>query len=413
MNWMKVKNFRTLLSSLFISKSGDYAYEVVFVFIVLESTHNNYLLTGFVYFFRFIPFLFFGPVGGWMADNYRIKNNLLLSEWLRLTVSMLLFITSLSGAVNLIILIVASIMTTIGRSIFQPSYQSAVPRTVSTDRLAGANGVSQVAEETASVVGPLLCSLILSFTDKPWVLLFNAVTYAISIMILSTYSETDAAKGAPFAIKNVYQETFSCINHLYRGTRGLFIVILGSSVCILFAGSVIRFIIPAVMISHGQGEVFTSCFFSLMAAGTITGGLLYGRLVWSTSPEKVMQHWFIYGLILLLMSFTAFNSLALEFVLPLAFVLGISGAFVDISLVTVIQSCSPAENIGKTFGTFSTLANTAEALSGLISGLFAAGGLMIAFVGMSSLISLTGITNMAFLTRKTVKNNHNSTTGRN
>lgn len=73
MNWMKVKNFRTLLSSLFISKSGDYAYEVVFVFIVLESTHNNYLLTGFVYFFRFIPFLFFGPVGGWMADNYRLK----------------------------------------------------------------------------------------------------------------------------------------------------------------------------------------------------------------------------------------------------------------------------------------------------------------------------------------------------
>lgn len=156
---MKVKNFRTLLSSLFISKSGDYAYEVVFVFIVLESTHNNYLLTGFVYFFRFIPFLFFGPVGGWLADNYRLKNNLLLSEWLRLTVSLLLFITSLNGAVNLTILIVASILTTIGRSIFQPSYQTAVPRTVSADRLTGANGVSQVAEETASVVGPLLALL--------------------------------------------------------------------------------------------------------------------------------------------------------------------------------------------------------------------------------------------------------------
>ncbi|EAA8036938.1 MFS transporter [Salmonella enterica] len=411
MNWMKVKNFRTLLSSLFISKSGDYAYEVVFVFIVLESTHNNYLLTGFVYFFRFIPFLFFGPVGGWMADNYRLKNNLLLSEWLRLTVSMLLFITSFNGAVNLTILIVASILTTIGRSIFQPSYQTAVPRTVSTDRLTGANGVSQVAEETASVVGPLFCSLILSFTDKSWVLLFNSVTYFVSIIILSTFSEADSEKEAPFRIEKIYKETFFSIKLLYRDTRGLFIVILGSSVCILFTGSVIRFIIPAVTLSHGQGEVFTSWIFSLMAAGTIIGGLLYGRFVRSTSPEKVMRHWFIYGLLLLLMSFTVFHSLA--FLLPLAFVLGISGAFVDISLVTVIQSCSPEENIGKTFGTFSTLANTAEALSGLISGLFAVGGLMIVFVGMSSLIALTGITSMTCLTRKTVKNNHRSSTGRN
>ncbi|MED6027784.1 MFS transporter, partial [Serratia marcescens] len=81
--------------------------------------------------------------------------------------------------------------------------------------------------------------------------------------------------------------------------------------------------------------------------------------------------------------------------------------------VTVIQSWSPAENIGKTFGTFSTLANTAEALSGLISGLFAVGGLMIAFVGMSSLITLTGITSMVFLTRKTMKNKYSSQTGSN
>lgn len=134
--------------------------------------------------------------------------------------SLLLFITSLNGAVNLTILIVASILTTIGRSIFQPSYQTAVPRTVSADRLTGANGVSQVAEETASVVGPLLCSLILSFTDKSWVLLFNSVTYFVSIIILSTFSESDSATGAPFRIKKVYKETFSSIKLLYRDSCG-------------------------------------------------------------------------------------------------------------------------------------------------------------------------------------------------
>lgn len=185
----------------------------------------------------------------------------MLSEWLRLTISLLLFIASLSGAVNLALLAIASILTTIGCTIFQPSYQTAIPGTVSSDRLAGANSVSQVAEETASVTGPLFCSVILLFTDKSWVLLFNAVMDSVSIMILSTFTAANTAQVAPFRIKNVYQETFSCINHLYRGFCGVFIVILGSSVCILFTGSVIRIIIPAVAVSHGQGEVFTSWFF--------------------------------------------------------------------------------------------------------------------------------------------------------
>ncbi|WP_308538901.1 MFS transporter [uncultured Pantoea sp.] len=399
MNWLKIKNFRTLLASLFISKTGDYAYEVVFVFIVLESTHNDYLLTGFVYFFRFIPFLFFGPVGGWMADNYRLKHNLLLSEWLRLIVSLLLFICSLNGSVSITVLIVASVLTTIGRSIFQPSYQTAVPRTVDTTRLAGANGVSQVAEETASVAGPLICSFILTFSDKSWVLLFNTLTYGVSIIFLLTFSENVAVKISAFRIKNVYKETMSSVNELYHDTRGLFIAILFSSVCILFTGSILRFIIPAVTVSHGQGELITSWIFSLMAAGTIAGGLLYGRSITQASPLRVMQFWFVYGIMLFVMSLTALYSM--KFLLPLAFILGVSGAFVDIALVTVIQTLSPAEGTGKAFGTFSTLANTAEALSGLLSGLLAAGGLMVAFAGMSSLIALTGITGTAFLSAKT------------
>jgi hypothetical protein len=175
MNWLKIKDFRTLLASLFISKLGDHVYEVVFVFIVLENTHNNYLLAG--------------SAGGWMADNWRIK-----------------------------------------------------------------------------------CSVILSLADKPWVLMFNTLTYAISIVILCTFSENSQNKTSAFRLKQVYQENLSCIKSLFQEAPGLFIAIFGSSVCILFTGSLLRFIIHAVAVSQGNGEIFTSWIFSLMAAGTITGG---------------------------------------------------------------------------------------------------------------------------------------------
>lgn len=74
MNWLKIKDFRTLLASLFISKLGDYVYEVVFVFIVLENTHNNYLLAGCVYFFSFYSFSIFRL--RWWLDGRQLAHQM-------------------------------------------------------------------------------------------------------------------------------------------------------------------------------------------------------------------------------------------------------------------------------------------------------------------------------------------------
>ncbi|WP_019223954.1 MFS transporter [Bartonella rattaustraliani] len=204
MSRLWIKNFPSLLSSLFISKVGDYAYEVVFVFIVLEVTENNYLFTGLVYFFRFILFLFFGTVGGWMADNGCLKRNLLFSEWGRLFVSFLLFLTYLSGRADIFILIIASVVTTIGWALFQPSFQTAVPQIVADKDLARANSITHVAEETASIIGPLICSLILFVADKAWVLFFNGLTYSISILFLITIGDFQQQSSVSFRLRQVY-----------------------------------------------------------------------------------------------------------------------------------------------------------------------------------------------------------------
>ena len=398
MSFLKIKDFPALISSLFISKSGDYAYEVVFVFIVLETTQKDYFQAGVVYFFRFIPFLFFGPVGGWLADNGRLKKNLLLSEWVRLTVSLLLFFTYLNGAITIVILCIASVFTTTGRSIFQPSFQTAIPRVVGDGDLTRANSIVQVAEETATVAGPLACSLILLIADKAWVLMFNALTYFISALIIITLDDFRQHPRTPFHISKAYRETSSCIKKMYHSGHELFISIIGSALCILFTGSVLRFVIPAIAVNSDKSEIFTSYLFSLMAAGTILGGLLYSRTVHRVTPDKLMFFWFVYGLLMLTMSLATRSSLSL--LLPLSFVLGVCGAFVDITLVTTIQLHSEQENIGKNFGVFSTLANTAEAASGLMSGLIATVSLMISFTIMTSLIALTGLSGMVLLSKK-------------
>ncbi|WP_246257598.1 MFS transporter [Bartonella gabonensis] len=126
-----------------------------------------------MYFFRFIPFLFFGPIGGWLADNFSLKKNIIFSELVRLFASLFVLITYITGTAHIIVLIFAAIGTTIGRSIFQPSFQAIIPRIFSIKDLTKANSIAQIINEIASVVGPLVCSLLLLFANKSTVLIFD------------------------------------------------------------------------------------------------------------------------------------------------------------------------------------------------------------------------------------------------
>ncbi len=109
---------------------------------------------------------------------------MILSELVRLFASLFVLITTITGTAHIIVLIFAAIYTTIGRSIFQPGFQAAIPRIFSARGLTKANSIAQIIEETASVMGPLVCSLLLFLAKKSAVLIFDFFTYFISIIVL-------------------------------------------------------------------------------------------------------------------------------------------------------------------------------------------------------------------------------------
>ncbi|WP_375684598.1 MFS transporter [Bartonella sp. AP1QHHD] len=392
MNLFLKKSPLALFCSLFISKVGDYAYEVVFILLVLELTDNTFF-TGLVYFFRFIPFLFFGPIGGWLADNFSLKKNMILSEVVRLLASLFVFITYITGTAHIIVLIFAAICTTIGRSIFQPSFQAAIPRMFSIKDLTKANSIAQIIMETAAVIGPLVCSILLFLANKSAVLIFDFFTYFISIIVLFNLMNLNSSENKSFNFIKIYRETASYLKYISTENNNLFITLVGSSFAILFTGAILRFLIPAFVLFVGGEESLVSYIFSLMAVGTIVGGLFYSKIILNITSLKLMIFWLLYGVILFVMPLAA--GLYLKFLLVLAFVLGFIGAFVDIGLVSAIQLYSRREDFGKSFGTFSTLANSAEAMSGFIAGLLALVGLLSSFLAMSALIISTGIIGVA------------------
>ncbi|MBI6854452.1 hypothetical protein YA0002_16880 [Pseudomonas cichorii] len=155
---------------------------------------------------------------------------------------------------------------------------------------------------------------------------------------------------------------------MYDNNHSLLMVIGGTSVCVLFTASLLRFVLPASIIENYHDEVLVGYLFSLMSAGTVVGGLSYTALIKNTTPTQLMNAWIVYGLLFMLVSIAL--KLSFIFAATLIIFLGFSGAIVDISIITNIQSLSTKDELGKNYGIYSTVANACEAASGLISGAF-------------------------------------------
>lgn len=355
------------LSSL-ISKTGDYAYEIAFALIALDLLSFNYLHIGLVYFFRFLPYLFTGPIGGWLADGRPYKTNMIFSDLLRCAVAAALYTLYYFGLLEIFTLVICSMIMTIGRSLFQPSFRSYLPTILDEKDLPAGNSLMQIIEDISSILGPVIFSLIITFGDKSHIILMYTIGYFFSIIALSRLHLNVPESKSNFTFSTVLNDTCTALTKMYDHNHNLLMVIGGTSVCVLFTASLLRFVLPASIIEVYHDEVLVGYLFSLMSAGTVVGGLSYTALIKNTTPTQLMNAWMIYGLLFMLVSIVL--KFSFIFAATLIIFLGFSGAIVDISIITNIQSLSTKDELGKNYGIHSTVANACEAASGLISGVF-------------------------------------------
>lgn len=357
-----------LYGSSLVSKIGDFAYEVIFAILAIELLDFDLYYLGLVYFFRFIPYLLFGPVGGWLADEFPYKRNMLLGDILRFVATACLYIVYTEDSLNIYILVASAMVMTIGRGLFQPSFRAYLPSVLEKKNLPAGNSLLQIIEDVASIVGPLICSLIIAWGDKGDVIFMYSITYLGSVFFLLLLRKNQSCHRAVFLSVTIFVETKKIATDMFHKNKNLFMVIAGTSVCVLFTASLLRFVLPASIISIYEDEKLIGYVFSLMSLGTVLGSVCYTRLVRDSTPIQLMRSWMIYGTLFFAVSIVInFN---LSGVFLIVFFLGFSGAMVDISIITNIQSLSEEGALGKNYGLYSTIANTFEAASGLVSGFF-------------------------------------------
>jgi len=358
---------RSLTLGYCFSKCGEFAFEAAFAVTIVLMVEADLLLIGIAYFFRYLPSMVFSPLGGWLADNADKKRTLFAVELAKCILSLAFFALFSWFTPVLPVLVAFAMVMTALECLYVPTFRAYFPDIVEKDQLASVNSGIQVIEDTASIIGPLVFSACVLLLSRDATFLFFAICLVLSAISIATLGPARQGVRRAFDGRAIVRDAVRSVNQLKGSNVPLFAVIGCTTLCAMFATSVIRFILPASVLEHFTSEAAVGYVFSLLAAGTVLGGVLYTRFNPRTTARLVLRYWIIYGALF----FAA--AVALQFntwlFLLILFLVGFIGAFVDIAIVTNIQCLSNEHEVGRNFSLYYFTAVIGDAVSGLVASL--------------------------------------------
>jgi len=152
---LRHRNYRLFLTGQIISTIGTWMQSVAMPWLALQLTHNA-LLVGLVLAAQFMPVLLGSQLGGVIADRYRKRTVLLVTQTLFTIPSFSLFLVSSTGHAQFWMIMVAAIATGTINLFDVPSRQAFVIEMVGKQDLMNAIALNSSVFNLAAVVGPVV-----------------------------------------------------------------------------------------------------------------------------------------------------------------------------------------------------------------------------------------------------------------
>ena len=184
---------RRILSSFAVSKTGDTLYLTALVVVVLERTGSAAWVSA-ALIAHTAPAAVVMPFAGVLADRMDRRRLMVLTDVGRLVLMLLMAATLIGGAPIVLLLVLAFVSSSVGTP-FNSALMGLLPEVLEEDRLPAANAVVQGLFSAAILVGPTLAAFVLR-ADVGWLpFALNAVTFAVSALMLSGVKAGGGAAG--------------------------------------------------------------------------------------------------------------------------------------------------------------------------------------------------------------------------
>lgn len=212
-----------------------------------------------------IPYVLFGLLAGVVVDRLPRRTLLIATDWLRASLLSIIPVLALIDGLSFAVLVAVALGVGLCSLIFHVAQASIIPAIVAREELAGANGRLEASGAAAQATGPGLAGLLIGALSAPIAITVNALSFAISGMILRRIppgeQESDRIVRRSPVASDLPKEARNPLSSRLRATTGEIV----DGLRILFSQSLLRASLLASSTINLFGYVFLAVYILFMA----------------------------------------------------------------------------------------------------------------------------------------------------
>jgi MFS family permease len=178
---LRHRNYRLFFFGQMISQIGTWMQTTAQAWLVLELTHNAFLL-GLVGVLQFLPVMLFSLFGGVLADRVPKRPLLIVTQSVALVQAAIMWILVVTGTIQIWHILLLAALLGVTQALDTPTRQAFVGEMVGREDLPNAIGLNSSLVNLARVLGPGLGGLIIAWLNVAPLFLLNTISF-IAVII--------------------------------------------------------------------------------------------------------------------------------------------------------------------------------------------------------------------------------------
>ncbi|NKQ37396.1 MAG: MFS transporter [Chloroflexi bacterium] len=369
------RNYVLLWQGQTVSRLGNQAFSIALALWIKQATGSATLM-GLILMFSALPAVLLGPLAGAVADRYKRRTIIILSDLIGGIAVLILAGVMLTAPeatnLTLAVLFVVSILLAVITTFFHPAIAAAIPDLVPEDRLSSANALGQVSFQLTVFIGQGIGGTLYRILGAPILFLIDGLTYLFSAVSESfiTIPQTVPEKipGWRDNLRAFKKDIILGFRYVWR-TPGLRELVLASTLLNFFMTPILillPFYVEDFLRVKPDWYGFLLASYGL---GSMLGFVLAGALPLSGRKRSWLIVLFI---IVEPLGYVALGVWLNPWIaLGMTLIGGLISGFVMVYVTTILQLTTPGDIRGRVFGLLGTLAGALTPLAMGAAGIIA------------------------------------------
>lgn len=276
---LKYRSFALLWGGQALSRVGDFLYQLVLAWWVLEKTGSAALMAT-VFIVAFIPTILFGLIGGVAVDRYSRVHIMLASDLVRGGVVCIAAALAWWDSLQIWHVYGLTLLLELVDAFFQPAYAAVIPRLVPEADLPSANALTSLSIQTGRIVGPPLGAALIALGGTALAFALNGFSFFIgaALLIPLLNKETTLSPQEQLSASQSVIVDFKEGIRTVLGAPWLWLSIAVFALGNVTLGGPYSIALPFLVEEQLGADVQTLGFlYALFAVGYVLGGLWLGR----------------------------------------------------------------------------------------------------------------------------------------